>query len=106
MQTVAQKNPAEIAKEEAIKRVMNGASIDDRKIVSDALYTVIERNKIFTSEEVIAEMGSNYEILREPRLLGGMILAAKRAGRIRAIDTVKGVRAKRHGAYVTVWEVI
>lgn len=103
---MTQMNLADEAKEKAIKQVMNGASLDDRKIVSEALDRVIARRKNFTSETVIAEMGFSYEIIREPRLLGGMILTAKRNGRIRATRPVKGIRAKRHGAWVTEWEVI
>jgi hypothetical protein len=99
-------NAADIAREKAIKQVISGASINDYKIVSDALDRVISRGKNFTSEEVIAEMGNDYEILREPRLVGGLILGAKRKNRIRALSPVKGVRVKRHGAWVMLWEVV
>lgn len=103
---MTQMNLADEAKEKAIKQVMNGASLDDRKIVSEAIDRVIARRSNFTSETVIAEIGDAYETLREPRLLGGMILAANRKGRIEAINIVKGVRAKRHGANITLWKVL
>lgn len=99
-------NAADIAKEKAIKRVARGASQEEYLMASNAVAKVIFDEKDFTSETVIAFLGDNYAKIREPRLIGAIIRNAKNEGWIRRKGQVKGVRKERHGAYITLWEVI
>lgn len=99
-------NAADIAKEEAIKRVVKGATQDEYLMVSNAVGRVILDGKDFTSETVIAALGDNYAKIRQPRLIGPIIRNARNEGWIRRKGQVKGTRKERHGAYITLWEVI
>jgi hypothetical protein len=96
---------AAFAREEAIQRVHDGATLNERDIVRNALDRVIERGQTFTSEHVIAELGEAYSIIREPRLLGAIILQAARKGRIIAGAYVAGQRAERHKAPIRQWHI-
>ena len=103
---MTQMNLADRAKEKAIKEVKRGATTDEYLMVSNAVGKVVLDGKDFTSETVIAVLGDNYAKIREPRLIGAIILNAKREGWIRPKGPVKGLRKERHGAWVMEWEVI
>jgi hypothetical protein len=99
--------PATAARDQAIQRVHDGATIDERESVRAALDTVIQRSAqqgtCFTSEHVIAELGDAYALIREPRLLGAIIQRAYKQGRIVPGAYVAGQRAERHKAPVRQW---
>lgn len=103
---MTQMNPADKAKEKAIKKVERGATAEEYLIVSNAVGKVVFDGKDFTSETIIAALGDNYAKIREPRLIGAIIRNARNEGWIRPKGMVKGIRKERHGAWVMEWEVI
>jgi hypothetical protein len=96
-------------RDQAIRRVKEGATVNERQLVEDALDAVIERHAVtgavFTSEDVIAELGDAYQLIREPRLIGALMMAAARRNRIVGGDYVRGSRPERHSAPVRTWTV-
>jgi len=96
-------------RDQAIRRVKEGAAALERQLVEDALDAVIERHAatgaVFTSEDVIAELGDAYGLIREPRLIGALMMAAARRNRIVGGDYVRGSRPERHSAPVRTWTV-
>lgn len=96
-------------RDQAIRRVRDGATVNERQLVTDALDRVIEQHAVsgtpFTSEDVIAELGDAYRLIREPRLIGALMMAAARARRIVGGDYTRGSRPERHGAPVRTWTV-
>lgn len=94
-------------RDQAIRRVHDGATVSERQLVEDALDAVIERHAatgaVFTSEDVIAELGDHYALIREPRLIGALMMAAARRNRIVGGDYVRGSRPERHSAPVRTW---
>lgn len=103
---MTQMNPADEAKEDAIKKVKRGATTDEYLMVSNAVGRVVYLGLDFTSEDVIAALGDDYAKIREPRLIGAIIRNARNEGWIRPKGPVKGTRKERHGAWVMKWEVI
>lgn len=103
--TPATPAPPALARDRAIQRVYDGATLDERALARNALDAVIARGRVFTSEDVIAELGDSYALVREPRLLGAIISQAAKAGRIVAGPFVNGTREERHGAPVRTWHV-
>jgi hypothetical protein len=96
---------AAFAREAAIQRVHEAATLTERDIVRNALDAVIARRRAFTSEDVINELGEAYATIREPRLLGAIIRIAAKEGRIIAGAYVPGTRAERHKAPIRTWHV-
>lgn len=96
-------------RDQAIRRAHDGATVSERQLVEDALDAVIERHAatgaVFTSEDVIAELGDAYGLIREPRLIGALMMAAARRNRIVGGDYVRGSRPERHSAPVRTWTV-
>lgn len=91
-------------RDQAIQQVADNSTSDERTICEAALNAVIARGKEFTSEDVIEAMGPDYDLLREPRLLGAIIRAAAKSNRI--INTGRFITGtRRHCSPVRVWGV-
>lgn len=91
-------------RDQAIRQVADNSTADERTICDAALNAVIARGTEFTSEDVIEAMGQNYDLVREPRLLGAVIRAAAKQNRI--INTGRFITgARRHCSPVRVWQV-
>ena len=67
---------AQAARDQAIQQVADHANTDHRAACETALTTVIERGVAFTTDDVIRELGAVYADIREPRLLGAVMMAA------------------------------
>jgi hypothetical protein len=91
-------------RDQAIQQVADNSTADERTICEAALNTVIARGREFTSEDVIEAMGPDYDLLREPRLLGAVIRAYAKGNRI--INTGRFITGtRRHCSPVRVWAV-
>lgn len=86
------------ARDQAIQQVADHANTDHRTACERALTTVIERGAAFTTDDVIRELGAVYDDIKEPRLLGAVVMAASKAGRI-----VASARVANHGRMVREW---
>lgn len=98
------KNDAQLALEDALVRVEEGATTDSKTAVEEAMWRVIGRGNPFVSEDIIAEMGDVYATVREPRLLGAVIRIAANGGWIVPTGVWRnGTRKERHAAPVREW---
>ena len=94
---------AEQAADEAIAQVERGATDEELRAVTRAVWDCIDTGQPFTAETVIERLGDYYAKIREPRLLGPVIRQQHRQGWIEPVGYVTGKRKASHGRPVRQW---
>lgn len=97
-------NTAIQARDEAIERVDAHANTDWKAAAWNALLTVAERRRPFTTQDVWDAIDPNCTT-HEPRAMGALIQQAHRAGICRPTDRwVQSTRVVAHARPMRVWE--
>lgn len=101
-------NEAQEAKTKAIDQVQS-ARPGDYAVVLAAIDRVMKakgKYSHFTSEDVIAELGDDYQTFQEPRVIGAAFRTVRLSGRIYASGYKHGKRKERHAAPVMTWTIL
>jgi hypothetical protein len=101
-------NPGDgsVERDEALERVLRGATDDEHRLVASALMRVIRRGYEFTSDDVWAELeriAPGFEV-REKRLLGALMRVAAMDGLIETTGrSRKSTRPQHHRYPCQIW---
>lgn len=95
----------EQAKQTGIELVYRHASTTWKRAAADRLYSVIQKQEFFTSDDVLIPLEKDGEVTGDNRAIAAILQAFSRAGLITATDRfITCKRKSRHHAPVRVWQ--
>lgn len=96
---------AERKKQEGIELVYRNANTDWKRAAADRLREVIERQRTFTSDDILMHLDAKGIVTGDNRAIAAILQAAARVGLISATDKfIRCKRPSRHSAPIMVWE--